>query len=267
MKRRDFIKSVSLSPLLFSTLNANEELSNNLGEYKALVCIYLYGGNDAFNMFVPIGNDSKSGYNNYAQGRGDLAISDNALTIPDLRFQGDYSLSSNPYNVDNSSPSAYKKGYYPIDGSNMGVNGLMPEVAFLIKSRYISMVTNMGNLIKPATKALLTSKPLEYEPPFLFAHNHQRRVQYTGIADNLNATGWAGRLGDSWKDINSLGVNISFAGTSRMMIGSSTKAISLHNSPQEYNSMEIANANHKSRRDMFKVLSSLTDSNSYFNHH
>ncbi|SHO81704.1 hypothetical protein MNB_SV-15-1250 [hydrothermal vent metagenome] len=267
MKRRDFIKSVSLSPLLFSNLNANDDLSNSLGDYKALVCIYLFGGNDAFNMFVPIGDDSKSGYNNYAQGRANLAVSDNALAIPNLGFQDDYSLSSNPYNVDGTSTSAYVKGYYPIDGSDMGVNGMMPEVAFLIKSRYISMVTNMGNLIKPSTKTLLTSRPLEYEPPFLFAHNHQRRVQYTGIANNLNTTGWAGRLGDIWKDVNSLGVNISFAGTTRMMIGDSTKSISLHNSPQEYKSMEIANPNHQSRRDIFKVLSNLSDSNSYFNHH
>ncbi len=263
MKRRDFIKSVSLSPLLFNSLNAD----NNFSDYKALVCVYLYGGNDAFNMFVPIGDDTKSGYNNYAKGRSDLAIYDNPLTIPNLGFIDDYKLSNNPYHVDNSSSSAYKKGYYPIDGSGMGVNGLMPEVAFLIKSKYISMVTNMGNLIKPSTKTLLTTKPLEYEPPFLFAHNHQRRVQYTGIADNLNTTGWAGRLGDSWKGVNSLGLNISFAGTSRMMIGDTTQAISLHKSPQEYKSMELANTNHKSRRDIFKILSNLSDTNSYFNHH
>jgi len=266
MKRRDFIKSVSLSPLLLNSLQA-ESSNSSFNDYKALVCVYLYGGNDAFNMFVPIGDDKKSGYNNYAKGRSDLAIYDNPLTIPDLRFQYNDTLTNNPYHVDNSSSSAYKKGYYPIDGTGMGVNGLMPELAFLIKSKYVSIVTNMGNLIKPSTKTLLTTKPLEYKPPFLFAHNHQRRVQYTGIANNLNTTGWAGRLGDNWKDVNSLGVNISFAGTSRMMIGESTKSISLHTSPQEYKGMELANTNHKSRRDIFKLLSNLSDSNSYFKHY
>jgi uncharacterized protein (DUF1501 family) len=263
MKRRDFIKSVSISPLLLNSLNAN----NNFGDYKALVCVYLYGGNDAFNMFIPVGNDTKSGYNNYVNGRGDLSVFYNSLTIPSLKFQENDILLKNPYHVDNSSISAYKKGYYPISGTDIGVNGLMPEVAFLIKNRYISMVLNMGNLIKPSTKTLLINNPLEYRPPFLFAHNHQRKVGYTGIANNLNTTGWAGRLGDSWKDVNSLGVNISFAGPIRMMLGNITKAISLHTSPQEYKSMEFSNPNHKNRRDIFKILSQITNSNSYFNHY
>src|SRR6202522_1937390 len=78
--RRSFLTNASLlaaGNLLgfrpFGMLNA---LAQTTTDYKALVCIFLFGGNDANNLLIPF---DTAGYNNYSTLRGPLALAQNTL--------------------------------------------------------------------------------------------------------------------------------------------------------------------------------------------
>ncbi len=189
-------------------------------DYKALVVLFLHGGNDAHNMIVPLGDESNGtpvgrGYQTYAASRRDIAINKRLL---------DYSQ-TNAYAA-NSVPEAYRQGVYPVEGLDIGINGVMPELAQLMAEKKAAVVANIGTLVEPMTKASFKDRSAR-RPPFLFAHNHQQRAQETGWADNLDAGGWAGRLADLWQahtagGVNgdtTLGLNVSYGGATRLMTG------------------------------------------------
>ncbi len=188
------------------------------GDYKALVVLYLFGGNDSYNMMVPLGPEGgNSDYATYKASRGDIAINNNALT-PDV-------IGSNPYAVAmGSDADKYLSGLYQFPEQNIGINAMMPEFAQLMVSKKAAIVANVGSLVEPVNKENFREKRL---PPFLFAHNHQTRAMETGWADNLGAMGWAGRIADLWgahteSGVNSgspLGLGVSFSGNSRLLTG------------------------------------------------
>jgi uncharacterized protein (DUF1501 family) len=82
MNRREFLKwqmataigSGSFFPLIGNMANV-QAASQNDG-YKALVCVFLYGGNDSFNMVIP---RSTSAYTEYAKARQTLAVSRSSI--------------------------------------------------------------------------------------------------------------------------------------------------------------------------------------------
>ena len=230
-------------------------------QYKAMVCLFLKGGNDSINMFIPSDIDA---HNTYASLRGDLAIKRNDLDLTN-NFVND-SLgkgTANPYHVDGSTQSAYTKGMYDLTdkGIAFGVNGLMPELAQLITENKASIIANMGNLVKPVTRQQILDETAKL-PLFLFAHNHQQRELQTGRADKLDDIGWAGRIADSWVGINNdskFGLNMSYSGNDRMLIGESTSPLVLRaGTPPTYNGMRIdLNKNDDQRRAIFKALSGI----------
>lgn len=246
--RRDFIKSLlSLSAAgSFGSLGQLALMSEALAsppafsDYKALVCVFLAGGNDSLNMLIPTGNDTKSGYNNYQAIRGDLAVSNQDLDINTVSSsQTDLNNgvlgkgANNPYHVGNNQhSSAYLKGVYDLSvskGIDLGVNGVMPELAQLITDNKASIIANVGNLVSPVTRTGILNGSASL-PLFLFAHNHQQRALQTGRGDKLTGTGWAGRIADHWQGINSsspLGLNISYQGNNRMLIGDQTAPLAL----------------------------------------
>lgn len=131
-------------------------------DYKALVCIYLFGGNDGNNVIVP--RDSR--YTTYQNLRGGLALGGNKL-LPDIA-----DASQTPWGL-----------HYGLTEINnlYSVNG---PVAFVL---------NVGMLERPLTR-------LEYQqglavPTLLFSHSDQTLQAQTGIP-TTNGTGWGGRLLD-----------------------------------------------------------------------
>jgi uncharacterized protein (DUF1501 family) len=121
----------------------------------------------------------------------------------------------------------------------------MPEFADLYQKGKLSLLSNVGTLVKPTTKTEIEAKTAEL-PLFLFAHNHQQRLIQTAQADILGSTGWAGKLADTWNPINApTGLNISFAGTNRMQIGTSTAPLAMGNEPVVYDNPDSTNTTYE----------------------
>ncbi len=143
---------------------------SNLSDYKALVCVFLHGGNDAINMLVP---GSPSAHAAYANLRGGLTIARNSLL--------------------------------PLDGIDHGLNPNMPNLQNYFNQGKLAFVANVGNLIEPVSK----QQYLDWEqnggsniklPPELFSHSDQSYFWQTSYAPNTVgagvASGWGGRMAD-----------------------------------------------------------------------
>ena len=225
MNRREFLK-LSAVTALYLTL-PKSAFSAEVSDYKAIVVLYLQGGNDGLNMFIPSSDDEKTGYPPYARGRENLKVANNPLTLP-LDSNGNLNLSSgNPYNVDGDLNSAYTKGFYKHKGLDLATNGIMPELAHLVDRGKVAILSNTGNLIEPATKEELLSGAKK-KPPFLFAHNHQTTLVCNGIASKIQYTGWAGRVYDAWQGINGdslYRLNMGIGANSHMFYGDKTEPL------------------------------------------
>jgi uncharacterized protein (DUF1501 family) len=141
----------------FGALNAFAQSAQN---YKALVCVFLYGGNDANNTLVPFDN---TGYANYASLRGPLALPQNQL-IP-LTALPNYALHPN-----------------------------LPEVAQLFNSGACALIANVGTLVQPTTPATVAAQ-LNL-PSNLFSHADQQLQWQNAAQTGATSTGWAGRMSD-----------------------------------------------------------------------
>ena len=153
-------------------------------DYKALVCIFLYGGNDGMNMIVP--SDSAR-YNQYAAVRGGLAIPSASLT--------------------------------PLTGVPYGLHPSLAALGGAWAEGRLAPVFNVGPLHQPLTKAQYRAAAANSAsvPSNLFSHSDQQALWETGSTDSLTRTGWGGRAAETLATVNPV---ISVAGTARF--GSST---------------------------------------------
>jgi len=142
-------------------------------DYKALVCIFMYGGNDGSNTIIPT---STAEYNQYASGRTNLALSQGSL------------LSINPLN------SA---------GRSYGLHPNLPKLRQLFNSGKAAALCNVGPLLAPTTRSDYVNQTVAL-PPQLFSHHDQSIHWQTSIPDQSPTTGWGGRVADI---VNSLNVN------------------------------------------------------------
>lgn len=145
---------------------------SNITDYKALVCIFLAGGNDSNNLIIPT---IQSEYDNYA------AIRTDVLAIP---------LSGAPANqlVIPISP-------LNSDGHNYGLHPACPELATLFSQGKLAVLFNTGTLVFPMTRAQYQGGILQ-KPPQLFSHADQVTQWQTSIPDQAPLTGWGGRCAD-----------------------------------------------------------------------
>jgi uncharacterized protein (DUF1501 family) len=271
MNRRDFIKAImaatatSTLPLLSFSKNASAA-SPEFTDYKAIVILSLDGGNDAMNMFIPT---ESTAHDTYKANRSNLTIEKtnlfkdsfynidanrhfvaspppvqpdpinepNAEPIPNLEQPYHATAPSTPVDDEpkTDQEAKYRKGCYHAGTEGLGINSMMPEMASLYKAGKLSLISNVGTLVKPTTKAEIDEKKAEL-PVFLFAHNHQSRAVETTQADTLGITGWAGRIADAWEIINPpVGLNISFSKVNRMLIGATTWPVTMNTGiPRSY---------------------------------
>ncbi|AKF24296.1 hypothetical protein YH65_01960 [Sulfurovum lithotrophicum] len=245
-ERRDFLRlmynssiTAALAPML-----APQEIyasdSQTFDDYKAVVYISLFGGNDAINMILPTERSGEAGYDTYADIRKNLVVSYDDLSEGlTLNTEGKLDLSSaNPYDVaSNLNEDAYRKGMYHIGDTGIGVNGMMPEVAQMMNENKLAVIASVGTLVVPKFDPVSKQKLSGVFPDQLFAHDRQRRLQETGQADNPTGYGWIGRLFDNLQGINGSGIitqNISFSGHNHSLVGQHTYPLELATNPAHY---------------------------------
>jgi uncharacterized protein (DUF1501 family) len=278
MHRRDFLKRASAMGGLgllgslgqLSTMRPCQAAAPAFSDYKALVCIFLYGGNDSLNMLIPYASAPGKGYSDYSSVRSDLAVDDRDLDLSsvssgntDLNRGTLGSGSANPYNVNHNHTSAYTRGLYPLNdkGIDLAVNGLMPELAQLIVDNRVSVIANTGTLVEPVSRADILARTAAL-PQFLFAHDHQQRELQTGQTNTLEHIGWAGRIADDWFGINGgnpIGLNISYMGNNPMMVGRNSSPLVLKSDdPPNIDHLRTGvNNGRDDRRALFQALAGI----------
>ena len=178
--RRTFLKLAGLAPLArFGAMNAFASGGVD-PQYKALVCIFLFGGNDGNNMIVPAPGTSE--YKAYQAIRGSLALPD-----PNATLQG-MNVTPKKYIGPNQT-----KAYALNDGLKL----LLPFWG----SGQLAVVANVGLLVQPTTQsqyqATITGGPAVPLPTNLFSHADQQVQMQAGIPSSSASTGWAGRVADA----------------------------------------------------------------------
>lgn len=188
--RRNFLKmSARLAALGLTSLGVQParnffvrevHAQRRVTDYKALVCIYMFGGNDANNMIVPLNNVptlngaggfDRIAYQSYFNARASVRLADTTLV--------------------------------PISGPGGATYGLHPslaELAPIYNAGYLAFVLNSGALNRPLTKQQYRSGLSR--PPNLFSHSDQTTQAQTGSSDLY--TGWGGRLLDIFGATDSL---------------------------------------------------------------
>ena len=205
MSRRSFLGTASCAAVgstTFLTSILNLGLANSLagmtrpslsasGDYKALVCILLAGGNDSFNMLVP---RNGSHYTEYANTRSNLALPQGNL-LP-LNF------------MDNN-------------GKQFGIHPSMPEVQALFNNNKLSFISNVGTLVEPTTKRQYLNGSASI-PVGLLSHADQIQQWQTSIPQTRSSKGWGGRMADILQAGNgnqNISMNISLSGTNIFQVG------------------------------------------------
>jgi uncharacterized protein (DUF1501 family) len=175
--RRDFLVRTTCAALgaaafqgairQFGLANLLATPNNVTGGYRALVCVFLNGGNDANNMVIP----TDGFYGSYSSQRPTIAIPQGSV----LPFAG---------------PPA------SMGGRTFGLHPNMPELVGLFNSNKLAVVTNVGPLVAPLTQAeyLNHSVPRPYA---LFSHSDQIQAWQSGRSDIKISTGWGGRAADA----------------------------------------------------------------------
>lgn len=162
-----------VSPIGLSLSNMAEAASMGATDYKALVCVFLYGGNDHNNTIVPIDD---ANYSAYATVRSELALPKSGL----LALQPQSGI-----------PSGHQYGLHPALLKTQG----------LFNTGKAAIIQNVGTLIEPTTLAQYKQRNVAL-PPKLFSHNDQQRF-WQAAAEKDSKTGWGGRIGDIAMDSNS----------------------------------------------------------------
>lgn len=160
-------------------------------DYRALVCIFLNGGNDASNLLIPY---DAAGYAAYAKARSVLALPQSTL------------LPITPKTSDGRSWALHPglAGFHSLFGQGKA-----------------ALIGNVGTLVQPTTKAQYNARTVKL-PPQLFSHNDQQVQWQSSVPDQPFKTGWGGRtadLLDSLNTNNSVSMSISLNGFNSFQVG------------------------------------------------
>jgi uncharacterized protein (DUF1501 family) len=174
------------SPLALNLAAMGAASAQTAPDYKALVCIFLFGGNDAYNMVLPTDTASWSAYS-AVRNQAPESI---ALLAPGTAANAAAAVGS----------PARLGGVLPIVPANVQGRSfaLHPMLATLQSmfdtDRRLAIVPNVGPLVLPTTKAQYALSS-HLKPANLFSHNDQQNTWQTFQPEGATV-GWGGRLGD-----------------------------------------------------------------------
>jgi len=201
--RRDFLRTSACALGSFALASSIENFGvvhaltpQAASDYKALVMVFLNGGNDGNQMFLDLNQ-----YNTYSGQRNTAG-----LAIPQASF-------------------------LPVMGGSFGFHPNMPELQGLFNQGKCAALCNSGPLVEPLTKAQYQGsgkKPLQ-----LFSHSDQVGLYSTAIANSVSQTGWGGRLADETLVLNGSATfpgNVSIAGVNLYLTGVDTRQLAVADS-------------------------------------
>ena len=173
-------------------------------DYKALVCVFMYGGNDHSNTVVPYDNAS---YQLYAQSRTNLTLAQNVL-LP----------ITTPTNQS-------------MTGRQISLRSELQPLKTIYDAGKAAVLANVGTLVVPTTMAQYKARSVPL-PPSLFSHNDQQSVwqTYNGRREGARV-GWGGRMGDLLAANNQFQnfTCVSASGTAVFLSGQSTVQMQIGN--------------------------------------
>jgi uncharacterized protein (DUF1501 family) len=203
LTRRTFLQKTALLAAAtglsrVGILNARAQTTTST-DYKALVCVFMLGGNDGHNMLVPLNGAAHTAYLN---ARGTLAIPDQNTGVLAVSAKD-----GTPY------------------GLNSGLSSLYP----LWAQGKMAAIANMGMLVTPTTRPQYLGATVGL-PTNLYSHSDQLISMQAGNPFGSGGTGWAGRVADATRNYNAAATfppGISFAGPALFVSGNVVQSTSL----------------------------------------
>lgn len=180
-------------------------------DYRAIVCVFLSGGVDSYNVLLP---RSGAAYSAYAASRGNLALPANSV------------LAINPLNYTAKALGVHPglRDYQPRDGSGAALGPALRGIHRLFEDGRAAFLANVGTLVRPTTRTDFQNG--WHLPLGLFSHADQIEQWQTSIPDRRAIHGWAGRMADilqsSYNRDERIGMNISLNGTNFFQSGQNT---------------------------------------------
>ena len=207
--RREFLRVASslsvagsAAPFALNLATIGAAAAQTANDYRALVCLFMYGANDHNNTVIPF---DTANFNAYTAARS-------SITRPFAEL-----LPLTPAT--------------PLTGNNAGRQFALPKEMASLKTIWdagkLAILANVGPLIVPTTKTQYTnlSVPL---PPKLFSHNDQQSVWQASAAEGARV-GWGGRIGDLMisQNANSIFTCNSISGSAVFLAGQASVAYQL----------------------------------------
>lgn len=204
ISRRNFLQKTALLASAtglgrLGMLNARAQSSPANSDYKALVCVFMLGGNDGHNMIVPLSGSAMTAYRG---ARGSLALPDGDTAVL-------------PVSTKNGTP--------------YGLNGGLASLHPLWAQGKMAAVANLGMLVRPTTRSQYLGATVGL-PTNLFSHSDQMVAMQAGDPYGSGGSGWAGRIADATRSLNAASTfppAISFAGSSLFCSGNVVQSTSL----------------------------------------
>ena len=254
--RREFLKEAGCAALGTSLLAAGIQdfglvrafAQTAATDYKALVCLFLNGGNDGNNTVVPVSTPN----NSYAQYAAVRNANGAGLALPAAGQTGGVL----PVN--------------PLGGGQYGLHPSMTDLQSLFAQNKLAVVCNVGPLVEPLTKATYQSgsgkRPLQ-----LFSHSDQINQWLTSVSSDTSQTGWGGRTADHAAALNgafTFPQMISIAGVNLFVTGQTTRPLAIGdsntslasvlplNNPANVGGVNYSTAQNDARRNAYDQLRS-----------
>jgi uncharacterized protein (DUF1501 family) len=219
--RRRFLKQLNCAALgssaILNTL-LNLKLANTVAaqggplDNKALVCVFLNGGMDSFNMLVPW---EQSAYNTYSVSRGAFG-SDGGLALDRNALR----------------QLAAPSGNYGLHPSCMNLQAMANGTGVFAGKRRLAFVSNVGTLVAPVTKTQFNAWENGQNaalpvPKALFSHSDQIEQWQTAVPQGMaQLSGWAGRCADilnAYYNTGPTSMSISLGGNNVFQVGNTTQ--------------------------------------------
>ena len=184
LARRDFLRRAALTtayagtPFAATLATLGDVAAQTATDYKALVCIFMFGGNDQSNTVIPYDN---AAYAAYQAARPAIALPQ--ATLLPLTLAG-------------------------YTGPRLGLNPAFATLKPLVDAGQCALMANVGTLAYPTTLAQYKARSVQ-TPLGLFSHSDQQASWQSGLPTKGSATGWLGRAADLTSSVYNPGSAVS----------------------------------------------------------